>query len=251
MKQITRAFIATMALLAATETYAMNKTICGEVDDRTPSNDPMVGRAIRKGDNGGCTITMIGKACAVSAGHCTSTFEIAEFNTPMSQNGRIGNSLPEDTYEVDQTSIVYRNGGVGNDYAVLRLMANTLTGKFAGEAQGFYPVSLTGPQVGDIVRITGYGLDSSEPDRNLAQQSHIGPIASLATRGARMSHQVDTMGGNSGSSIILESTGEIVGIHTHGGCYTRGGANGSTSIAGHPEFQAAISACLAWEQENL
>lgn len=251
MKSLKASLVAGALLFTMTEAQAAQKTICGEVDDRLPSNNPMVARSIRSGDNGGCTLTMIGKACAISAGHCHSTFEIAQFNTPMSQNGRIGYPAPEDSYEVDKSSITYRNGGMGNDYAVLRLLPNSVTGKLAGDAQGYYPVSFTAPNIGDIVRITGYGLDTAEPDRNLAQQSHIGPIANFSTRGGGMGHQVDTMGGNSGSSIILEDTGEIIGIHTHGGCYTRGGANGSTSIAHHPELQKAITACLEWEADNL
>lgn len=251
MKPAVKSLLALSLCIASFEAVAVNKTICGELDDRLPSNDPVVARAIRKGDNGGCTVTMIGKTCAISAGHCVSTFEIAEFNTPASQNGQIGHPDPEDTYEFDSESLVYRNGGMGNDYAVVRIRANNITGKLPGEAQGHYDVSFTAPKIGDIVRITGYGLDRSEPERNLAQQSHTGPIASYATRGAGMSHQVDTMGGNSGSSIILESTGEIIGIHTHGGCYTRGGSNGSTSIANHPELQAAITSCLQWEADNL
>ena len=251
MKLINSSVLAMALCLFSLEVSAAQKTICGEDDDRLPSNNPMVARAIKAGDNGGCTLTMIGKACAISAGHCLSTFEIAQFNTPASQNGRIGYPAPEDSYEIDKSTIVSRNGGVGNDYAVMRLLPNSITGKLAGEAQGHYPVSFIAPSVGDLVRITGYGLDTREPDRNLAQQSHVGPIANYATRGAGMGHQVDTMGGNSGSSIILEETGEVIGIHTHGGCYTRGGSNGSTAIANHPELQAAITSCLQWEDENL
>lgn len=251
MKLALKTLITLTICLTSLEAYAVNKTICGEQDDRLPSNDPIVARSIHRGDNGGCTITMIGKTCAISAGHCVSTFEIAEFNTPASQDGQIGHSTPEDTYEIDSTSVVSRNGGMGNDFAVLRLLPNSITGKLAGEAQGHYDVSFIAPKIGDIVRITGFGLDRDEPERNLAQQSHTGPIAAFATRGGGMNHQVDTMGGNSGSSIVLESTGEIIGIHTHGGCYTRGGSNGSTSLANHPEAQQAITACLQWEADNL
>ena len=64
-------------------------------------------------------------------------------------------------------------------------------------------------------------------------------------------HRVDTQGGNSGSSIINESTQKIVGIHTHGGCFTMGGTNIGTLLANHDKAQEAIKSCLQWEEENL
>ena len=55
------------------------------------------------------------------------------------------------------------------------------------------------------------------------------------------------MGGNSGSSIILELTQEIIGIHTHGGCTSFGGTNQGTLINEHKKLVAAIKACLDTE----
>ena len=62
-----------------------------------------------------------------------------------------------------------------------------------------------------------------------------------------MYHIADTMGGNSGSSIIRESDEMIVGIHTNGGCYSRGGSNSATVISENQELVKAIRACLAEE----
>lgn len=42
-----------------------------------------------------------------------------------------------------------------------------------------------------------------------------------------MRYQTDTEGGNSGSPVIDEATGNAVGVHTHGGCSTSGGGNNS------------------------
>lgn len=225
------------------------KSICGGNDDRMPSTEARVARIRQESARAGCTVTMIGSSCAVSAGHCTTTFGIAEFNTPVSRNGRIQESDPEDVYNVDSESVVYNNGGQGKDWAVLRLQENEITGKLPGDVQGNYNVSFDSPAIGDMIRITGYGA-ADGADRNFAQQTHTGLIDNL-TRSGILRHIADTMGGNSGSSILLEATQEIIGIHTHGGCWSRGGSNAGTLIAANTEFQEAITSCLQWEDDNL
>lgn len=224
---------------------ANQKSICG-VDDRVPSSIAPIGRLLEnRTAGGGCTVTMISKTCAISAGHCASTFGVAEFNTPPSRNGRIQNPPEEDIYPVDKAASKWAYNGLGDDWAVLRIGKNPITGLYAGDAQGFYEVDFSRPTSGDIIRITGYGLDRSDPDRNLAQQTHTGEITSF--RGSTMYHVADTMGGNSGSSIIRESDQRIVAIHTNGGCSARGGANAATVISENEEVKKAIRACLAEE----
>jgi V8-like Glu-specific endopeptidase len=242
-----------VGLTLTASVYAANeKTICGETDDRVPSYNPKVARALGSiTEPAGCTITMIGRTCAISAGHCHTTFGFAEFNTPLSANGSIQHPGQEDIYEIDKSSAVYTNGGQGNDFAVVRIKQNSLTGKLPGDAQGHYDVSFEMPAEGDMVRITGYGADYGDDDRNFAQQTHSGPITTLNRGSSVMNHQADTMGGNSGSSIIHEKTGKIIAIHTHGGCYSRGGSNASTLIASHDKLKQAIQSCLQWEEDNL
>ncbi len=224
---------------------ANQKSICG-VDDRVPSALPTVGRLLGKiTDGGGCTVTMISKTCALSAGHCSSTFGIAQFNTPPSRGGRIQHPGEEDMYEVDKTASKWEYTGLGNDWAVLRIKPNKITGLYAGDAQGTYEVDFGKPRNGDIIRITGYGLDRSDPERNIAQQTHTGEIT--RQRGSTMYHVADTMGGNSGSSIIRESDQKVVAIHTNGGCSSRGGSNAATTIAENEKLKNAIRACLAEE----
>lgn len=226
-----------------------DKSICGAEDNRELSQVKPIARVRQVQDRAGCTITMIGRSCAVSAGHCTSTFGIAEFNTPPSADGRIQLPSAEDTYNVDPTSVVSRNGGQGQDWAVLRVLPNTITGELPGDVQGYYGIAPSAPAISDIIRITGYGA-ANGADRNFAQQTHLGEITGISRSGV-ISHVADTMGGNSGSTIILEGTQEIIGIHSHGGCWSRGGANAGTLLASNNEFKAAISACLAWEDQNL
>jgi len=230
-------------MLSTSNASEYQKSICG-VDDRIPSNFSRVGRLLGKlTASGGCTVTMISSRCGISAGHCSSTFGFAEFNTLPSIDGRIQISSPEDIYPVDKKNSEYRDRGLGDDWAVLRIKKNELTGKYAGDVQGIYQVDFSKPKKGEIVRITGYGLDRSDPERNLAQQTHTGEIVSF--RGSTMYHVADTMGGNSGSSIIREDDEKIVGIHTNGGCYARGGANAATVISENRKLIKAIKACLA------
>jgi V8-like Glu-specific endopeptidase len=253
MSKITQIIGLFFSLLMTTTAFAGTKTICGSNDDRTPSFNPRVARILKRGAAAGCTVTLIGKSCAVSAGHCSSTFQVAEFNTPASRAGRIVNSRPEDIYEVDKSSIKYSNGGIGNDWAVLRLKQNNITGRFPGELQGHYEITRSFvPKAGDEIRITGYGRDSADPSRNFAQQTHAGPIHKVDARETTISHQADTMGGNSGSSIIHTNTQQVIGIHTHGGCgRSNNSSNSSTLIAGHHKFAAAIKACLDFERRNF
>ncbi len=245
-KSLNKVSLTVLAALMTVSVYASNqKTICGE-DDRVPSDLPKIGRLLGSlSDTGGCTLTMISRTCAITAGHCSGTFGIAEFNTPASVGGRIQHPAEEDIYPVDKKNTVYEYNGIGDDWAVVRTLPNSITGKYAGDVQGFYQVAFEKPQNGDIVRITGYGLDQSDPDRNLAQQTHVGEVTSV--RGSSMYHVADTMGGNSGSSIIRESDEKIIGIHTNGGCYARGGSNAATAISENAKLVSAINDCLAEE----
>jgi V8-like Glu-specific endopeptidase len=248
-EQFKVSFVIIAAIFSIHSYAARQKSICGAEDNRVPSTFPKIGRLLGTINSAaGCTVTMIGKTCALSAGHCTSTFGIAEFNTPPSVNGRIQHPSDEDIYRIDRAKTESVDGGVGNDWAVLRVLPNEITGKYAGDVQGYYDVSFQKPANGDIIRITGYGLDQSEPDRNFAQQTHTGEISSI--RGSSMYHVADTMGGNSGSTIIRESDERIVGIHTHGGCTTRSGSsNGSTAVAEKPALIKAIEKCLMEEAD--
>lgn len=230
--------------------YSESKSICDGNDDRTPSFKMPMGRILQTGSRAGCTVTMIGRTCALSAGHCTGTFQEVHFNTPLSRNGRIQLPRQEDIYYVDSDSVVSRNTGVGGDWAVLRIEQNEVTGHWPGDAQGFLEMSYHEPQEGDIIRITGYGTADGD-DVNFAQQTHTGPISEINTGRNVIRHRADTTGGNSGSAVVDEATGKIIGVHTHGGCWRRGGANSSTLYHSLTELQEAVHSCLQWEEENL
>lgn len=234
-------------LLIGSTALAGVKSICGLQDDRALSFEPKVGRLAVQGEHKGCTVTMISDSCAISAGHCREVLDQAEFNTPISVDGEPQPAAAEDTYFIDQDSIVYQYEGPGKDWAVFQIKPNAITGKLPGLVQGYYEVSFAKPSKGSELRITGYGYDSGDMDKNFAQQSHTGTLEKVGGlfNGTLIEHTVDTMGGNSGSSIVEESSQKIVGIHTHAGCRANGGANKGTLISAHKKLKAAIKACLA------
>lgn len=211
-------------------------SICG-VDDRVATVD---NRSLRNLPIG-CTIWLIGPDdCALTAGHCTtSATSVAQANVPPSTaTGALVNPPIQDQFPI--TSIAGVNGGVGNDWQVTRLSRNNLN-QSPSALFGWFQLGFLLPQAGNTIRITGYGTDSSPASANQTEQTHTGPF--VAATGTQLQYQVDTTGGNSGSPVILESTGQAVGIHTHGGCTTSGtGANSGTSLT--------LAACQAAIQAN-
>ncbi len=213
------------------------ESICDLVDDRVPSSDPRAGRIV----NVGCTAWLINNGVIATAGHCldTATATTLQFNVPPSlSDGTIQHPGPEDQYSVIQSSRNFTNGGVGNDWGVFEVNDNTQTGLQPIDAQGdSYVVKQDlGPAT---IRITGFGTDSDNRDRNQTQQTHTGPNA--GSSGTTMRYRTDTTGGNSGSPVIDEATGMVVGVHTHGGCSSGGNGNNSGTSTFHSDFWAAIN----------
>ncbi len=205
---------------------------CGPNDDRISSNDAAIGRIMPIG----CTGWLIDNRKVLTAGHCIRSSTVTlQFNVPSSNaNGGTVNPGPEDQYTIIQDSIVFRNNGVGNDWAVLDVQNNSQTGLHPIEAQG-KSFSLVQNHSADTIRITGFGVDTGSS--NQTQQTHTGPLRSAS--GTSLNYAVDTEGGNSGSPVIDESTGNAIGIHTHGGCSVSGGGNSGTSTLNSAFWSAA------------
>lgn len=198
------------------------ESICGPVDDRAPSNDPAVARL-----NNGCTAWIIANGKIVTAGHCTenqSSSSFIEFNVPLSgSGGQLQHPGPEHQYFMDIGSLNYVNGGPGADWAVFNVLNNSQTGLSPLQAQGKgFNVVQSAP--GNTIRITGFGVDNGTANQTL--QTHTGPLTAVTSE--RLFYATDTMGGNSGSPIIDNASGNAVGIHTHGGCSSTGGDNSGT-----------------------
>jgi len=205
------------------------KSQCGSTDDRVPSDDPRVGRLMPVG----CTAWMIDDCqhCFLSAGHCVGSIDLVEFNVPFSTlSGGLVHPGTEDQYVVDDSSIQSNGGlGIGNDYAYFGCFPNSQTGMTPAQAQGsWFELVPPPPVAGNTIRITGYGTDTTpNATYNQIQQTATGPFLSVA--GTALSYQVDTQGGNSGSPVIWNNTDQAIGIHTHGGCSTTTGNQGTSS----------------------
>ncbi len=216
-------------------------SICGPTDDRQLSEDVRAARLVPIG----CSGWLFDDAnhCFLTAGHCAgSSMQVAEFNVPLSNgSGQIQHPGPEDQYPVDPASVQNTDGGVGNDWCYFGCFENSQTGLTAGEAQGDWFTLATPPPVqGQNIRITGYGTTSSPvpPQWNQVQKTHAGPYTTFS--GTTVQYQTDTTGGNSGSPVINDDTGEAIGIHTHGGCTSGGGANSGTG-SNHSGLQDALA----------
>ncbi len=98
---------------------------------------------------------------------------------------------------------------------------------------GTVPTSVAG----NDIRITGYGSTSPANSLYLVQKTLVGPLSQI--NATSLCYATDTTGGNSGSPIIHEQTGNAIGIHTNAGCSANGGCNTGTRID-RPALLAAI-----------
>ncbi len=199
---------------------ATSRSICGETDDRVPSNDPRVARV----EPVGCSAFLVDRGdCAnvyLTAGHCPlSLTQVAQFNVPASlPDGTIQHPAPRHQYPVipDSRAAVYQ--GLGQDYGAFATAPNSETGLDARNAQGAaFTLAATAPPFGFLpggVQVTGYGIDDGEA--YAVQQTHIGGW--VGRNGFQIRHRADTEPGSSGSPVIDVETDTVVGIHTEGGC---------------------------------
>lgn len=221
-------------------------TICGPTDDRVLGSDVRQCRL-----NAGCTAWLFSAYAVGTAGHCMSTGtagKILHFNVPLSTStGSAVPAHPNDQYAID-SFLQSLNAGVGQDWATMVAVRNSNTGLYPGQAQGSWYTVVGAPPVaaGQQIRITGYGSGngvSGSPTWNLVQKTHLGNRQTTTTANA-LRYDTDTTGGNSGSPVVLENTGEVIGVHTHGGCTATGGGNSGTDAA-RVDFDAGRTAALA------
>jgi V8-like Glu-specific endopeptidase len=225
-------------------------TDCG-ADDRVASADVRVGRLFPTG----CTGWIVGQNTFLAAGHCffpssgpnadpgqaSQGRTMLQFNVPTSNPNRTTNSpAVRDQYPVVRTSVVGRNSGIGFDFAVYSVMPNTETGLLPRDVQGdFFQLATTTPPTGTRLTVVGFGSDDGAA--NQTQQEAFGTLT-RRTPANRISYNVDTRGGNSGSPVVDVNSDIAIGIHTHGGCRADGGgANSGTSTLYQPLVDAFLN----------
>jgi V8-like Glu-specific endopeptidase len=231
------------------------ENLCGP-DDRAASGDLRIGRTSR-----GCTAWLISNGAVLSAGHCVPNGAMFMINVPPSNaDGVTANSHPDDQYPIvpDSEVMVWdqnssSTAGDDIDDVIFRLNPDN-RGRRAHDRLGLFRVTTAVPPNGTVIRITGYGTDSTPPGpmgganaQNQTLQTSTGGFVGqfeLGVNGTgrilRHAYAVDTESGNSGSPIMWDAKGFTIVIHTAGGCASDGsGSNGGTSF-NQPNLRAAV-----------
>lgn len=153
------------------------KDICGGADNRVAWNDNRIGCVMPIA----CTAWRVTNGAFLTAGHCVDidpdgggpmlpdgvldTLTVVQFNVPPSDsNGTIVNPPIADQFPVNNSTVQWRfdgaGQGLGKDYAVFKVGANT-NGLLAHEVYGFpFRVTRETPAAGTTMRVTGFGVDS-------------------------------------------------------------------------------------------
>jgi V8-like Glu-specific endopeptidase len=161
-----------------------------------------------------CSGTLISNNTFLTAGHCVSSTTVGQF---VSFNfERAANSTQLLTQTHVRITAVLEDSRSGVDYAILRLEGTP------GATFGVASVATTDAAVGSAITIIGH--PQGQP-----KQIEAGTVSSRSGDNLRYGN-VDTLGGNSGSGI-LNNAGQVVGVHTLGGCTATGGTNAGPRIA--------------------
>lgn len=230
--------MSTVTLLSAALSVAANQpqSVC-EQDERVPSAAPSVGVVSdpQNGQSAFCTLTLINDSCAITAGHCLHVLGEARFFSDLS--GKSYQHSDEYVYAVDKSWIRAMQTRIGNDWAVVRLKPNRITGLLPGKVHGFVE-----PELLDS------GLSSSGLELHAVRKSSDG-FERLRSQGtvlwsdnSILFHDLDTTAGSSGALVLDANSGKAIAIHTHGGCDTMKN-NKATLIARSLFLVKAIREC--------
>ncbi len=215
--------------------------------------DLAVGRFIFADGSRWGTGFLVSNGAVITAGHVADADyggqgpAAIEFNVPPSDpvTGEIVPSLDIDQYPIDVENITLHYGEYGDDWAVLGMLPNAITGLSAFEAQGDFYRMYSAPSLDDIsdVQVTGYGNNVSlPPETNQVQQTHIDSFVGetyLSSTRIYLEYFADTAFNSSGSPVIAPESGVALGTHTTGGCDPPSTGNMGTSFK-HADFEAAI-----------
>jgi V8-like Glu-specific endopeptidase len=197
--------------------------------------------------------SLIGPDLFISAGHCFDrgidedgggwvrpkkngvTISEAEIATLMKVNFNFQINVQtnqlrqEDSYPIIRL-LEYREGNL--DYAIVQLGKNA-QGEVPGEKFGTLVVA-----GGDLTE-EGATLCVIQHPNKQPKMIEAGPLKSNVG-GKILYSSIDTLGGSSGSSVLNGETGEVVGVHTNGGCHPDGGANSGVAIGAIRKFSSIL-----------
>jgi V8-like Glu-specific endopeptidase len=156
----------------------------------------------------GCSGTLISDDLFLSAGHCT--YVVGDMVRFDYQNDAAGNPRVPVRFRVSQ--VVEQQDVADWDYAIVRLEGTP------GREFGHASIAPVDPPANSTVAIIGH-------PNSIPKIVDAGPITSGSGLSSNfLRHRVDTDPGSSGSGILTPD-GQLIGIHTDGGCTTTGGEN--------------------------
>jgi V8-like Glu-specific endopeptidase len=192
---------------------------------------------------------LIGDNLFITAGHCFDrsgggwvrpkrngvTISEAEIATLMrvnfdyQLNGETNQLRPGDSYPVERL-LEFRLGQL--DYAIVQLGANA-QGEVAGRKYGTMTVA-----DGDLTA-EGAMLCVIQHPNGKPKMIEAGPL--LRNEGGVVLYDdIDTLGGSSGSAVLNGESGEVIGVHTNGGCTAFSGANVGVAVGAIRRFSSIL-----------
>lgn len=161
-----------------------------------------------------CSGSLISANRFLTAGHCVDASTVGQFVSFNFERAANSTSLLPQTHV--RITAVLEDAPGGVDYAIVQLEGTP------GNTFGISPVATADAAVGAAITLIGH--PAGQP-----KQIEAGTVASRSGDFLRYGN-VDTLGGSSGTGI-LNSAGQIVGVHTLGGCTSTGGTNSGPRIA--------------------